>query len=78
MSTPVPESLSNDLCNFGYSMEKSININTVEAYFHYYFCSECFHYSFLVRSESWTIKKAEYQRIDAFELPCWRTLLTVP
>ena len=25
-------------------------------------------------SESWTIKKAEYQRIDAFELWCWRTL----
>ena len=25
-------------------------------------------------SESWTIKKAEHQRIDAFELWCWRTL----
>ena len=28
--------------------------------------------------ESWTIKKAECQRIDAFELWCWRKLLTVP
>ena len=28
--------------------------------------------------ESWTIKKAEHQRIDAFELWCWRKLLTVP
>ena len=28
--------------------------------------------------ESWTIKKAEHQRIDAFELRCWRRLLTVP
>jgi len=28
--------------------------------------------------ESWTIKKAEYQRIDAFELWCWRWLLRVP
>ena len=28
--------------------------------------------------ESWTIKKAEHQRIDAFELPCWRRLLRVP
>ena len=28
--------------------------------------------------ESWTIKKAECQRIDAFELWCWRRLLTVP
>ena len=28
--------------------------------------------------ESWTIKKAENQRIDAFELWCWRRLLTVP
>ena len=29
-------------------------------------------------SESWTIKKAEHQRIDAFELWCWRRLLGVP
>ena len=28
--------------------------------------------------EGWTIKKAEHQRIDAFELWCWRRLLTVP
>ena len=28
--------------------------------------------------ESWTIKKAEHQRIDAFELQCWRRLLKVP
>ena len=28
--------------------------------------------------ESWTIKKAELQRIDAFELLCWRRLLRVP
>ena len=28
--------------------------------------------------KSWTIKKAEYQRIDAFELWCWRRLLRVP
>ena len=28
--------------------------------------------------ESWTIKKAERQRIDAFELWCWRRLLRVP
>ena len=28
--------------------------------------------------ESWTIKKAEHRRIDAFELWCWRTFLKVP
>ena len=28
--------------------------------------------------ESWMIKKAEHQRIDAFELCCWRRLLRVP
>ena len=28
--------------------------------------------------ESWTVKKAERQRIDAFELWCWRRLLGVP
>ena len=28
--------------------------------------------------ESWTVKKAELQRIDAFEVRCWRRLLRVP
>ena len=32
----------------------------------------------MYRYESWTTKKAEYQRIDAFRLWCWRTLLRVP
>ena len=32
----------------------------------------------MYRYESWAIKKAERQRIDAFELWCWRRLLTVP
>ena len=32
----------------------------------------------MYRYESWTIKKAEHQRIDAFELWCWRRLLRVP
>ena len=33
---------------------------------------------FMYGYESWTIKKAECQRIDAFELWCWRRLLRVP
>ena len=32
----------------------------------------------MYRCESWTIKKAEHQRIDAFELWCWRRVLRVP
>ena len=32
----------------------------------------------MYRCESWTIKKAECQRIDGFELWCWRRLLRVP
>ena len=32
----------------------------------------------MYRCESWTIKKVEHQRIDAFELWCWRRLLRVP
>ena len=32
----------------------------------------------MYRCESWTIKKAEHWRIDAFELRCWRRLLRVP
>ena len=33
---------------------------------------------FIYRYESWTVKKAEHERIDAFELWCWRRLLRVP
>ena len=33
---------------------------------------------FTYSCDSWTIQKAEYQRIDAFELWCWRRLLRVP
>ena len=32
----------------------------------------------MYRCESWTIKKAESQRIDAFEMWCWRRLMRVP
>ena len=32
----------------------------------------------MYRCESWTVKKAEYRRIDAFELWCCRRLLSVP
>ena len=32
----------------------------------------------MYRCESWTIKKAEHQRIDAFELWCWIRLFRVP
>ena len=32
----------------------------------------------MYRCESWTMKKAEHQRIDVFELWCWRRLLRVP
>ena len=32
----------------------------------------------MYRCESWTVKKAEHRRIDAFELQCWRRLLRVP
>ena len=33
---------------------------------------------FMYGCQSWTVKKAEYRRIDAFELWCWRRLLRVP
>ena len=33
---------------------------------------------FMYGCESWTVKKAEHQRIDTFELWCWRRLLRVP
>ena len=33
---------------------------------------------FMCHCETWTIKKAEYQRVDTFKLWCWRRLLKVP
>ena len=36
------------------------------------------HHQLLESTQSWTIKKTEHWRIDAFELWCWRRLLTVP
>ena len=33
---------------------------------------------FMYGCESWTVKKADHRRIDAFELWCWRRLLRVP
>ena len=33
---------------------------------------------FMYGCESWTVKKAEHRRIDAFELWCWRRLLSIP
>ena len=33
---------------------------------------------FMYGCESWTVKKPEHRRIDAFELRCWRRLLRVP
>ena len=32
----------------------------------------------MYKCENWTIKKVEHQRIDAFKLWCWRTLLRIP
>ena len=32
----------------------------------------------MYRCKSWTVKKAQHQRFDAFELWCWRRLLRVP
>ena len=40
--------------------------------------SQGYGFSSMYGCESWTIKKAEHQRIDAFELWCWRRFLTVP
>ena len=39
---------------------------------------EAWHAAVHGAAKSWTVKKAEYRRIDAFELWCWRRLLRVP
>ena len=43
-----------------------------------YLCRKAYFFSITYACESWTIKKADSQRIDAFELWCWRRLLRVP
>ena len=40
--------------------------------------SQSYGFSSMYGCENWTMKKAEHQRIDAFELWCWRRLLRVP
>ena len=44
----------------------------------YFNCSTPVFPVVMYRCESWTLKKAEHQRIDAFKLCCWRRLLRVP
>ena len=44
-----------------------------------HWASQCYGFPVVMNGcESWTVKKAEHQRIDAFELWCWRRLLRVP
>ena len=59
-------------CGAGESVEKREPSHTVSK--KVISSSHCVMYG----CESWTVKKAERQRIDAFELCCWRRLLRVP
>ena len=52
---------------------KSTSFGSIPFYLHRYLVSYIF-----IWCESWTIKKVEHRRIDAFELWCWRRLLRVP
>ena len=60
------------------------NLNSIFKKQRHHFADKCLYSQTMVfpivmyRCESWTIKKAERQRIDAFELRCWRKLLRVP
>ena len=50
-----------------------LKVHIVKAMFFFFFFPV-----FMYGCETWTMKKAEHQRIDAFELWCWRRLLRVP
>ena len=50
----------------------------ITVYVHFNFVAAVIFPGVLYRCESWTIKKAERRRIDAFELWCWRRLLRIP
>ena len=56
-----------------------VNPSSPQNYYHsFYPTLLCFFHWSCNGCESWTIKKAEHRRIDAFELWCWRRLLRVP
>ena len=73
MPPPQPPSHLATTCLFSILKSRDITLSTmvhlVKAMVHPVVMYEC---------ESWTIKKAECRRIDAFELWCWRRLLRVP
>ena len=50
----------------------------MQIYIHTYIVKAMVFPVVMFRRESWTIKKAEHRRTDAFELWCWRRLLRVP
>ena len=60
------------------------NLDSIFKKQRHYFANKCLSSQAMVfpvvmyRCESWTVKKAQHRRIDAFELWCWRTLLKVP
>ena len=59
------------------------NLGSILKSRHYFFNKVCLVKAMIFpvvmyECESWTIKKAEHQRIDAFEVWCWRRLLRVP
>ena len=59
------------------------NLDSIQKQRHYFAkkrsSSQSYSFSVVIYGcESWTLKKVEYQRIDAFELWCWRRLLRVP
>ena len=57
------------------------NLDSILKSSHYFYQQRSIYYVLLVVMygfESWTIKKSEHWRIDAFELWCWRRLLRVP
>ena len=54
------------------------NRSLLVIYFIYYYTYDMVFPVVMYGCESWTIKKAECQRIDGFELWCWRRLLRVP
>ena len=62
---------------FKYAVYSDLPLNG-DRFFTSIFCQSIMIKMVTYRCESWTIKKAERQRIDAFELSCWRRLLRVP
>ena len=66
------------VCSIGYNLDSILKSRDITSPTKVHLVKAMVFIVVIYGCESWTIKKAEWQRIEAFELWCWRRLLRVP